>query len=117
MVHSLYVERMRNTAGVIFPGLLENKQDVVYTDGCYYFDPETATILANVSTVLLPNRDCWTRIISHTALTNKPRSTPLYILNAIWKHGQIFSSSKTLTLTLHMILMQFHPIRIIKDVS
>lgn len=43
------VDVMKDTQGVIYRGSSEDAQDVVYTDSCYYFDPQTANVMANVS--------------------------------------------------------------------
>ncbi|KAG0265356.1 hypothetical protein BG011_004901 [Mortierella polycephala] len=44
---------------------LEIKQNAVYTDSCYYFDPETAIILANIYPTLHPECDleAWADIL------------------------------------------------------
>ncbi|KAF9186579.1 hypothetical protein BGZ50_002405 [Haplosporangium sp. Z 11] len=44
---------------------LENMQDVVYTDSCYYFDPETAIVLARIYPTLHPECDleAWADIL------------------------------------------------------
>jgi len=39
---------MKNAPGVIFRGTYGNNDDVVYTDSCYYFDPQTAKVMAKV---------------------------------------------------------------------
>jgi len=40
---------MKATQNVIYHGSSSDAPDIVYTDSCYYFDPQTAGVMANVS--------------------------------------------------------------------
>lgn len=40
---------MKSVPGVIYPDPNDSANDIVYTDSCYYFDPQTANLMADVS--------------------------------------------------------------------
>ncbi|KAF8985964.1 hypothetical protein BGZ46_000050 [Entomortierella lignicola] len=46
-LHKPTLDVMQNTPNVIHALSSIDKQDVVYTDSCYYFDPQTAKVMAN----------------------------------------------------------------------
>ncbi|KAG0001308.1 hypothetical protein BGZ79_004820 [Entomortierella chlamydospora] len=46
-LHKPSLDVMQNTPNVIHKHSAIGKNDVVYTDSCYYFDPQTAKIMAN----------------------------------------------------------------------
>ncbi|KAF9574454.1 hypothetical protein EC968_006438 [Mortierella alpina] len=46
-LHKPSIEEMKRVPGVIYPISDDGTNDTVYTDSCYYFDPQTANIMAD----------------------------------------------------------------------
>ncbi|KAG0203467.1 hypothetical protein BGX28_004253 [Mortierella sp. GBA30] len=64
-LHKPSLEVMKSVPGVIYPGSKASTTDIVYTDSCYYFDPQTATLMANMFPSLDPKCDleAWADIL------------------------------------------------------
>ncbi|KAI7828978.1 L-fucokinase-domain-containing protein [Gamsiella multidivaricata] len=74
-LHKPKLDVMKGTTGVIHSDLAKAEADVVYTDSCYYFDPQTADIMATTYDMLSAECDleAWADILSFQDL---PTSVP-----------------------------------------
>ncbi|KAG0219816.1 hypothetical protein BGX31_011156 [Mortierella sp. GBA43] len=65
-VHKPSPNVMKSIDNLIYRSSTDGAQDVVYTDGCYYFDPQTASVMANTYDILPSDCDleAWADILS-----------------------------------------------------
>ncbi|KAF9140521.1 hypothetical protein BGX30_006410 [Mortierella sp. GBA39] len=67
-LHKLSLDEMRRTPKLIYnnSSASEGQEEEVYTDSCYYFDPHTAALMANVYPRLSPECDleAWADVLS-----------------------------------------------------
>ncbi|KAK3812272.1 MAG: L-fucokinase-domain-containing protein [Benniella sp.] len=65
-LHKPSLDVMKATQNVIYHGSSSDAQDIVYTDSCYYFDPQTAGVMANTYAMLSSDCDleAWADILS-----------------------------------------------------
>ncbi|GJJ73048.1 fucose-1-phosphate guanylyltransferase [Entomortierella parvispora] len=65
-LHKPSLDRMKRIPGVIFNGISGDKDDIVYTDSCYYFDPQTAKVMAKIWKTLPLDCDleAWADVLS-----------------------------------------------------
>ncbi|KAF9923114.1 hypothetical protein BGZ67_010098 [Mortierella alpina] len=56
---------MKSVPRVIYPSPNDSSNDIVYTDSCYYFDPQTANLMADIYSSLHPECDleAWADIL------------------------------------------------------
>ncbi|KAF9175123.1 hypothetical protein BGX20_008161 [Mortierella sp. AD010] len=94
------VDVMQNTPNVIHNHSTIGKNDVVYTDSCYYFDPQTAKIMANTYKSLDAECDleAWADIlcfqdqfslISTTSTTPSPHSRGRQIVKRAFQESGV----------------------------
>ncbi|KAG0052867.1 hypothetical protein BGZ83_002014 [Gryganskiella cystojenkinii] len=93
-LHKPSIDRMKSTSGVIFRGETEDMEDVVYTDSCYYFDPQTAKILARTWRSL--SNDCdleaWADVLSFQQ-DSKESTSPLPVSMDPHQQGRLLLST------------------------
>nr|ANG60354.1 GDP-L-fucose pyrophosphorylase [Mortierella alpina] len=65
-LHKPSIDVMKSVPRVIYPDPNDSANDVVYTDSCYYFDPQTANLMADMYSSLHPECDleAWADILS-----------------------------------------------------
>ncbi|KAF9346087.1 hypothetical protein BGX26_002437 [Mortierella sp. AD094] len=90
---------MQNTPNVIHRHSVIGKHDVVYTDSCYYFDPQTAKVMANTYKSLHAECDleAWADILcfqDHSPLvskssTSKPHSQGRQIVKRAFQESGV----------------------------
>ncbi|KAF9403049.1 hypothetical protein BGX21_007354 [Mortierella sp. AD011] len=99
-LHKPSLDVMQNTPNVIHNHSTIGKNDVVYTDSCYYFDPQTAKIMANTYKSLDAECDleAWADIlcfqdqfslISTTSTTPSPHSRGRQIVKRAFQESGV----------------------------